>query len=254
MSKHNHKHDHNHDHNHDHGQHEHLDKHITNDSQNVLEHHHTVKEELFCHFPYAIFSVAISLVFLSFISTGTSTGAEHGHDHNSMAYRLFHNFHYLHLLFAGTGTVLMFRKYSKSTFFGLFVGITVPAFFCTLSDAILPYFGGKLVNLDMHFHWCFIYHLDTVLPFLLAGILNGWIMSHHEKSRQLFYSLGFHFFHIFISSMASILYLVSFGFNNWSEHMSFVFLYIIGAVLIPCTLADIVVPIFFANLKKYCSK
>ncbi len=242
-------------HNHDHENHieKNIEKHNTSDSKNILEHHHTVKEELFCHLPYAIFSVAIALIFLSFL-TNIGSDASVGHSHDSMAYRLFHNFHYLHLLFAGTGTILMFRKYSQSTFMGLFVGIAIPAFFCTLSDAILPYFGGKFVNLSMEFHWCFIYHLDTVLPFLLAGILNGWVMSQHEKSRQLFYSLGFHFFHIFISSMASILYLVSFGFNNWWEHMSFVFIYIIVAVLIPCTLADIVVPIFFARLKKYCTK
>lgn len=232
----------------------HIEKHLTTEGNNVLEHHHTVKEELLCHLPYAIFSVALSLMFLSFMSNLSDLGGSSGHGHDSIAYHLFHNFHYLHLLFAGTGTILMFRKYSKNTILGLIVGITVPAVFCTLSDAILPYLGGQLVHLDMHFHWCFIYHLDTVLPFLLVGILNGWVMSQHEKSRQLFYSIGFHFFHIFISSMASILYLISFGFQNWSDHMSFVFLYIIVAVLIPCTLADIVVPIFFARLKKYCAK
>ncbi len=238
---------------HKHEHENHTEKHNSSDNRNILEHHHTVKEELFCHLPYAIFSVAIALIFLSFL-TNIGSDVVGGHNHDSIAYRLFHNFHYLHLLFAGTGTILMFRKYSKSNLMGLFVGIIVPAVFCTLSDAILPYFGGKMVNLSMEFHWCFIYHLDTVLPFLLVGILNGWVMSQHEKSRQLFYSLGFHFFHIFISSMASILYLVSFGFSNWWEHMSFVFIYIIVAVLIPCTLADIVVPIFFARLKKYCTK
>lgn len=243
----------NHDHNHDHGHENHLEKHLSNDDKNVLEHHHSVKEELLCHLPYAIFSVALSLVFLSFLTNlGGHEGA--GHSHDSMAYRLFHNFHYLHLLFAGTGTILMFRKYSKSTSLGLFVGVTVPVFFCTLSDAILPYFGGEIFGLHMHMHWCFLHHWDAVLPFLFAGILNGWVMSHHEKSRQLFYSLGFHFFHIFISSMASILYLISFGFNNWWEHLSFVFTYIIIAVLIPCTLADIVVPIFFARIRQYCRK
>lgn len=229
--------------------HEPLHKHASPDNKNVLEHHHTVIEELLCHLPYAIFSVALALVFLSFISVA-DVAAGPGHSHDSIAYRLFHNFHYLHLLFAGTGTILMFRKYSQNSFLGLAVGLIVPAVFCTVSDAILPYFGGKIVNLEMHLHWCFLHHLDTVLPFLLAGILNGWVMSMHEKSQQLFYSLGFHFFHIFISAMASVLYLVSFGFHNWWEQMGFVFIYMIGAVLIPCTLADIVVPILFARIKK----
>lgn len=240
----------NHNHNHEYN----TEKDLSSEN-NVLEHHHTVVEELLCHLPYAIFSVALAMVFLSFIGI-SDAGAAHacadacGHNHGSMAYRLFHNFHYLHLLFAGTGTILMFRKYSKNVVQGLAVGIIVPALFCTLSDAILPYIGGKIVNLNMELHWCFLQHLDTVLPFLLTGVLNGWVMSTHEKSRQLFYSLGFHFFHIFISAMASVLYLVSFGFHNWWEQMGFVFIYMIGAVLIPCTLADIVVPILFARVKK----
>ena len=73
-------------------------------------------------------------------------------------------------------------------------------------------------------------------------------LKKHEASRQLFYSTGFHFFHIFISSMAAILYLVSFGFHSWWQHMGFIFGYMIVVVLIPCTLADIVVPIVFARL------
>lgn len=107
-----------------------------------------------------------------------------------------------------------------------------------------------MLQLPMEFHWCFISHIGTIIPFLAAGIINGWVMSMHEASTQVFYSIGFHFFHIFISSMASILYLVSFGFTDWWTQMGFVFIYMILVVLIPCTLADIVVPILFAQLKK----
>jgi hypothetical protein len=158
-------------------------------------------------------------------------------------------------LFAATGTVLTFRRFSDNMALGITVGLLVPAIFCTVSDAFLPCLGGKLVGLDMHFHWCFLSHLDTVLPFLGAGVVNGWIMSsHHPKNLHLLYSLGFHFFHIFISSMASILYLVSFGFADWGYHMGFVFLFLIFAVLVPCTLSDIVVPMIFARLKKASKK
>jgi len=70
-------------------------------------------------------------------------------------------------------------------------------FFCTLSDALLPYIGGTMLGLPMHFHWCFLQHWTTVIPFLAVGILNGWAMSSHNPSRQVFYSVGFHFVHIF---------------------------------------------------------
>ena len=218
-----------------------LHAHGTVENVEVLEHHTTMWHEILCHLPYAIFSVALALIMLTLLSSVADM---------KMAHRLFHSFHYLHILFGATGTVLMFRKYSKSKIGSLLVGILIPMVFCTISDTILPFLGGKALGLSMLFHWCFISHLDAVLPFLLMGVLNGWVMSAHEASRQVFYSIGFHFFHIFISSMAAILYLVSFGFDHWWHHMGFVFGYIIAVVLIPCTLADIVVPIIFARLQQ----
>ncbi len=214
-------------------------------SDSSLERHNTIKDEIFCHLPIAIFSVAITMVVLSFLSYFDPTGAN-----VAGAHRLFHNFHYLHLLFAATGTVLTFRKYSKSLWLGILVGFIVPAVFCTLSDAILPYFSGELIGVDMSFHWCFIKKLSRVLPFLFAGMLNGWFMSEHPANKQLFYSQGFHFLHIFISAMASILYLVSFGFHDWFKSIGLVFILLILVVLIPCTLSDIVVPMLFAKRQK----
>lgn len=220
-----------------------LHAHGSVDNANLLEHHATMWHEILCHLPYAIFSVALAIIALTLLSGSMVQNSK-------MAHRLFHSFHYLHILFAATGTVLMFRKYSKNILWGLLVGTLVPALFCTVSDTILPFFGGKALNLAMDFHWCFVSHLDAVIPFLFMGVLNGWVMSSHEASRQIFYSIGFHVSHIFISSMASILYLVSFGFDKWWNHMGFVFIYIILVVLIPCTLADIVVPIIFAQFQK----
>lgn len=191
------------------------------------------------HFPYAIISVALSIIFLSILT--------HQHFNSHDAHKLFHVFHYLHLLFSGTGVILIFRKYSKNIPMALLAGIIVPAVFCTLSDSILPFIGGYHLGLDMHFHWCFIDHLGEVLPFLGFGIANGFAISSHSESRQMFYSAGSHFFHILISSMASILYFFSFGLENWYAHIAFIFVYLIGAVLIPCSLADIVVPMSFAK-------
>ncbi len=213
------------------------------DHDKHLEHHASVMEELVCHLPFAVFSVALAMICLSFVSYLDANSGQ------SLAYRLFHNFHYLHIVFAATGTVLVFFKYSQRLIFGLFVGLLVPACFCTVSDAFLPYLGGKFVGLDMHFHWCFVSHLDVVLPFLLAGCINGWAMSSHPSSRKLFYSITFHFVHIFVSSMAAMLYLMSFGFYDWWERMGFVFVFLVLAVLVPCTMSDIVIPMLFARVK-----
>jgi len=210
----------------------------------TLEHHHTVTSEILCHLPYAIFAVALSMIVMSmlaFLPTGPA--------YLDACHRLFHNFHFLHILFAATGTMLTFRRYSKNVVLGLAVGMVVPILFCTFSDALLPYLGGRLLGLDMHLHWCMMSHLDTIVPFLVVGMINGWAMSMHKQSLQAFYSIGFHIMHIFISSMASLLYLVSFGFSNWWACMGFVFIFKIITVLIPCTLSDIVVPMLFARFK-----
>ncbi len=200
-----------------------------------------VKEEVLCHFPYALFSVVLSMIILGFFTPGIDP---------KYAHRLFHGFHFLHLLFAGTGVVITFRRYSQSILPMLLVGFFVPAVFCTLSDAAIPYLGGSIFSLSMKFHWCFIKHKFTVLTFLSMGVINGYIMSTHLKRRALFFSTGSHFLHIFISSMASILYLVSFGFTQWWHAIGTVFIFLIGAVLLPCTFSDIVVPVLFATGRK----
>jgi hypothetical protein len=221
-----------------------LSKH-SDHKKNLLENHETVWQELVCHLPIAIFSVSFSMVLLSFLSYFDVNG-----NNLTGAHLLFHNFHFLHLLFAATGAVLTFRRYSKNVPLGITVGFFVPATFCTLSDAFLPYVSGSLLGIDMNFHWCFLTHLTTVIPFVIMGIINGWFISGHSANRNLFYSQGFHFLHIFISSMASILYLVSFGYAHWWQQMGIIFILLICAVLIPCTLSDIVVPMLFAKLKR----
>jgi len=207
--------------------------------QAALEHHGTILEEFLCHFPYAILSVALSIIALSFLSYFGIKIKE--------SRQLFHSFHFLHILFAGTGTVLAFRKFSKSNLGALITGLAVPTIFCTLSDSLLPFLGGWYLGLGMHFHWCFLKHLNIVVPFLVVGVINGFIVGSHQSSMRLYYSAGSHFLHIFVSSLASILYLVSYGFADWSSSIGFVFLFLIGAVLVPCTLSDLVVPMYFAR-------
>ena len=167
----------------------------------------SLKDELVAHFPYAVLAVAFSMIILGiFYSLDVFLQAVNGE------HRLFHIFHYVHLLFAGTGTVLSFRRYSKNILGSIIAGLFIPAFFCTISDAILPYFAGNLLGLDMHFHWCFVDHLSMVLPFLIAGIVNGWVLSTYPSDKHINYSTGFHFLHIAASAMASLLYFAGFGF------------------------------------------
>lgn len=203
-------------------------------------HEHTVLQELICHFPYAVFSVAFALTLVSFIPMTGSGVHEQSH-------ALFHSFHFMHVVFAATGTMITFLRYSRNIMLGLVVSFFSPAFFCILSDAILPYYGGLMLGVKMHWHICFITELHNVLPFLFVGMLTGIALNYHGSSQQGFYSVFSHFVHIFVSSIASTFYLISHGFTDWNESIGFVFLFLVVAVVVPCTFSDVIVPMLFAR-------
>jgi len=209
-------------------------------------HEHTVKDELICHLPYAVFSVAFALTILSILSA-FSLGVANKNLVKQGAQLLFHSLHFMHIVFAATGTIISFSRFSKSIGKALLIGMISPTFFCMLSDAILPYLGGRMLGVPMHFHLCFFSDTAKVIPFLLVGIANGLIMSRHHDSKLGSYAVSSHAVHIFVSSLASTFYLVSHGFTNWYTHIGIVFLLLIGAVVVPCTLSDVVIPISFAK-------
>src|SRR5579872_127834 len=211
-------------------------------------HQHTVMGELLCHLPYAIYSVAFGLALLSFVTYFSFTDSP-----NIICQKadvLFHSFHFMHIVFAATGTLITFFRFSRNIFHAILLGIFSPIIFCTLSDSFLPYLGGRMLGVDMHFHWCFISELSNVLPFLFVGIINGFVMSGHHHELQGSYSITSHAAHILVSSLASIFYLVSHGCVNWYVLIGPVFIYLIFAVVVPCTFSDVVVPMLVARAGK----
>lgn len=229
--------------NHNHSDHHHHDHHHHHHDG----HDHSMWGELVHHFPYAIFSVAFCLVLLSFFGCSALLPTMESKVLCKQAKLLFHSFHFMHIVFAATGTLITFFRYSKNVYKGLLIGIISPAIFCTLSDSILPYIGGRMLGVDMHFHLCFLTELPNVIPFLVAGIVNGFVMSRHHISAQGYYSFFSHFFHILISSLASSFFLVSHGYITWYKQIGPVFLFLVFAVVVPCTLADVIVPMSLAR-------
>ncbi len=211
-------------------------------------HDHSIRSELMCHFPYAVFSVAFGLAVLScmwFI-----TGNAQAHDVRKASHLLFHSFHFMHIVFAATGAVITYLRFSKNIPKALLVGTGTASVFCTLSDAVLPYLGGTMLGVHMHFHLCFVSEMRNVLPFLFIGLLNGVVMSKHPSSSQAMYSTFSHFVHILVSSFASLFYLVSNGYIQWYHDIGIVFMFLIVAVVIPCTFSDVIVPMAFARAGK----
>lgn len=206
--------------------------------------------EFMCHIPYTVVSLAIGFALASilhFIHAAIAT--QSGHEVATAGYgMLFHVFHYLHIVFAVMGTTVTFFRYSRNVLRGVLVSLFVPAFFCILSDSVLPSIGGAILGVDIHLHICFLHMHDAInmLTFIIAGFAVGVAVLQHTPSLQIL-SHGSHFFHIFCSALASLFYIVSHGFTDWSHHMGLVFIALFFAVIVPCTLSDVVVPLYFVG-------
>ena len=175
------------------------------------------------------------------------------HEHHGVGelgkyfYDLFHIFHPFHVLFSATATSAMFWRFEKKLWKAILIGLIGSLAICGVSDIFLPYIGGILVGMDMDIHICLTEHSSVVVPFAFVGIILGLLSSEAFTSRKS--TLFSHSAHVIISTMASILYLVTFGFTDWMHDVFIVFSIVILAVFIPCCFSDIIFPLLFTNGK-----
>lgn len=198
----------------------------------------TIVIELTHHLPYSIFGVIVGIIAMGILTFfAVLLGKEEVLPLASE--ELFHVFHPAHILFSAVATTAMFVKHEKRPLKGAIIGFLGSISICGLSDVIFPYFGGMLLGQEMGFHLCLINEPQLVYPFAVVGVIAGlFVTNSFEKSTEYSHSA-----HVFISSAASILYLVSFGMVDWIHILGGVFLVTIFAVMIPCCASDIALPI-----------
>ena len=205
--------------------------------------------ELGHHLPFSIFGVSFGLVLmgvLTFISILTNSEEML----SKASYELFHVFHPIHILFSAIATTAMFWKHEKNFIKAIIVGSLGAVVVCSLSDIIFPLIGGMILGADMQIHICVLENPQMILVFLGVGIISGILVPQAiEHSTE--YS---HAMHVFISSAASILYLLGFGMSDWTHSIGSVFLIMIIAVMIPCCVSDIVFPLACAHNDCGCEK
>jgi len=214
--------------------------------------------ELVHHLPYGTLSVSLALMLLSLITVlfDLSAFVAHGcqghmHDNCGMTSGLdilFHSFHFAHILFAASGTMVTFYRYSSNVLAGIIVGIVSSVVFCTVADILLPYVAGRLLGVEMNLHICFSSELANILPFLTVGVINGIIIPRGKEGHTEHHSSSLHFIHTFISAMASIFYAIGHGLENFHDYLGLFFVLMLITVVIPCTLSDVVVPVFWARM------
>ena len=193
------------------------------------------------HLPYTIISSLIAMAAVWFFGTNQM----HGRGDASWAAELqwsFHVLHPMHICLSAIATTSVFWHYERRLAKALTVGFLGTVIPCGMSDYIFPFIGGKMLGQAMQLHICLIDHPMLILPFLFLGILCGLLFEERMAGGSVFS----HGAHVFISSLASLLYLVSFGFTGWLTDVRLVFpvfLIVVVAVWIPCCISDIVVPI-----------
>jgi len=205
---------------------------ITGHTRNRAAH---VSRELLCHLPYTAISAAAGMLALATAFPGAAQG--------SGAERLFHVFHPLHLFLSATATTATFWRHERHVLKAAAVGFTGAVALCGLSDAIIPYLGGTALGAGMEMHLCIVRHPLVAMPSCVAGIPLGVLLA----GRGLRSSALSHGAHVLVSTMASLLYLASFGLESWAPVWPGVLLVVVLAVLFPCCLSDVVFPLLWVR-------
>lgn len=194
--------------------------------------------ELIHHMPFSIFGVAVGMVvvgFMTFFATLVKAEALLP----AASEELFHVLHPTHILFSAVASTAMFWKHEKRMIKAILVGFFGSVTICGVSDILIPFWGGLLLGQKMHFHLCITQHPGMVLPFVILGVAAGLFVG-----RTIEHSTEFsHAAHVLVSSMASLLYLISFGLVEWTHMAGGVFMITILAVMLPCCASDIAFPV-----------
>jgi hypothetical protein len=191
------------------------------------------------HLPYTIVSSLIAMAGVWWFGTQQASGVETHLVEPSRA--LFHMFHPLHICLSAIATTSLFWRHSRRLARTLVVGALGTIVPCGLSDYFFPYWGGLLLGQSVELHVCVVDHPLLFFPYLTLGLLGGFLAEERMTGSSVFS----HAAHIFVSSVASLLYLISVGLTGWMTdvHLIFpVFLIIVVAVWIPCCISDIVIP------------
>jgi hypothetical protein len=162
---------------------------------------------------------------------------------------LFYTLHPVHVILSAMTTTAMYRQQGKSAIWkAIVIGYTGSIGIATLSDAVIPYLGGTLLNVDMEFHLPFI---ETEKSPLL-GIAKWQLVN---GAAILGIAIGYwkpttrvpHYGHVLLSTWASLFNFTAFGIANWIPLLPFVFIFLFLAVWLPCCMSDIVYPLLFVR-------
>jgi len=182
------------------------------------------------HIPFTAAATLVSVIIMSFLLI----------KQNLIPYAAssFHIFHWVHILFSSIVSTAIFYSYKKKILLSLFSGILIAISIGSISDIIFPYIGSLLFNLPISFHLPLLESPVLILGIALFGSATGIIVKKTKFP---------HFVHVFISLIASLLYIFSYSTNFSVLTLLLIFLITSISVVIPCCLSDIVFPLLLQN-------
>jgi len=198
-----------------------------------------IASELKDHVPFTALGAVTGIIIMVIIVFGNVP--------SPISRAAFYTLHPLHVLLSALVTTAMYIRHSKGKLWAaILIGYIGSVGIGTLSDAIIPYVEGAMLNIEISFHLPFI---ETErIPFL--GMETWQVIN---SAALIGIALGYwkqitkipHFGHVLISTWASLFYFTAFGIASWIPLLPIIFIFLFLSVWIPCCLSDIVFPLLF---------
>lgn len=189
-----------------------------------------IAKELKEHVPFTALGAATGIIIMVIVVFGNVPSV--------VSHTLFYTLHPVHVLLSALVTTAMYMRYRKAKIWAaVLIGWTGSIGIATISDVVIPFLGGSLLDVQMEFHIPFIKEWWVNL-LALAGIAIGY----RKQTTRIP-----HFGHVLLSTWASLFYFTAFGIADWIPLLPFIFLFLFLAVWIPCCTSDIVYPLLFVG-------
>ena len=205
-----------------------------------------IVSELLEHIPFTLVGAVIGIIIMVIIDVTNTPG--------EVSSAIFYILHPLHIVFSALVTTAMFRLHKKSRLWvAILIGYTGSVGIATMSDIIIPYLGGGVLDIPMKFHLPF---LETEkMPYI--GIPK-WIIVNSSAAIGIAFACWRpftklpHMGHVLLSTWASMFSFTAFGEAEWISLIGPVFLILFLAVWLPCCVSDIIYPLLWIRGDNHC--
>jgi len=188
-----------------------------------------IASELAEHAPFTAIGAATGIIIILIIVFGNVP--------TQISHTIFYTFHPLHVVLSALVTTAMYKKHNKSKIWAaILIGYSGSIGIATISDAVIPYLGGVLLNVKIGLHIPFIEEWQLVNPMALIGIAIGYFRPTTKFPHSV---------HVLVSTGASAVYFTAFGIADWLPLLPFIPIFLFLAVWVPCCTSDIVFPLLF---------